>query len=245
MHDLPNTPAQNPSSLAGWTIAFDLDGTLVETAPDLVGALNALMVEEGLPPLPYDEVRVMVGKGVRWLVQRGFAAAGEPLDEARLSRLFGRFIEIYTSRIAEESRPYPGCLEALDALSAAGATLAVCTNKLTDLSLQLLDALEMTRRFAVVVGGDAAPAPKPDPRHIEATIAAAGGVIGKAIMVGDSSNDIDAARAAQVPSIAVTFGYTEIPAAELGAEVVIDHYKDLFAACQALSASCPAPNQPL
>ena len=141
--------------------------------------------------------------------------------------LFDRFIAIYRGRIARESRPFEGVLEALDVLDAAGAKLVVCTNKLTDLSLALLDALEMTSRFAAVIGADSAPAPKPDPRHLQTAIAAVGGRDDRALMVGDSASDIGAARAAKVPSIVVSFGYTEIPAANLGADHLIDHFAEL------------------
>jgi len=221
-------PASSPTrSLAGAVIVFDLDGTLVDTAPDLVGALNRVLHEQKLPQLPLATARVMVGRGARALIEQGFAAAGEPLDAERMPALFERFIAIYRDRIADESRPYDGVIEALDLLDAAGAKLVVCTNKLTDLSLALLDALGMTSRFAAVVGADSAPAPKPDPRHLRTAIAAAGGRDDCAIMVGDSASDIGAARAAKVPSIVVSFGYTEIPAADLGADYLIDHFAEL------------------
>jgi len=215
------------SSLASAVIVFDLDGTLVDTAPDLVGALNQLLHEQKLPALSLAAARVMVGRGARVLIEQGFAAAGEPLDAERMPALFDRFIAIYRGRIARESRPFEGVLEALDVLDAAGAKLVVCTNKLTDLSLALLDALEMTSRFAAVIGADSAPAPKPDPRHLQTAIAAVGGRDDRALMVGDSASDIGAARAAKVPSIVVSFGYTEIPAANLGADHLIDHFAEL------------------
>ncbi len=215
------------SSLAGATIVFDLDGTLVDTAPDLIGALNQVLHEQKLPPLPLSAARVMVGRGARALIEQGFAAAGEPLDADRTPALFERFLTIYRDRIANESRPFEGVLEALDVLDAAGAKLVVCTNKFTDLSLALLDALGMTSRFAAVVGADSAPAPKPDPRHLQAAIAAVGGRDDRALMVGDSASDIGAARAAKVMSVVVSFGYTEVPAANLGADHLIDHFSEL------------------
>jgi len=214
-------------SLSGAAIVFDLDGTLVDTAPDLVGSLNQVLHEQKLPALSLRSARVMVGRGARALIQQGFAAAGEPLDEAHTPALLERFIEIYRGRIADESRPFDGVLQALDALDAAGAVLAVCTNKPTDLSLALLDALDMTGRFAAIVGPDAAPAPKPDPRHLQTTIAKIGGRDDYAVMIGDSASDIGAARAANVRSVVVSFGYTEIPAADLGADHLIDHFDEL------------------
>jgi len=215
------------SSLAGATVVFDLDGTLVDTAPDLIGALNQVLHEQKLPPLPLSAARVMVGRGARALIEQGFAAAGEPLDAERTPALFDRFITVYRDRIADESRPFEGVLDALDVLAGAGAKLVVCTNKFTDLSLALLDALSMTSRFAAVVGADSAPAPKPDPRHLQTAIAAVGGRDDRALMVGDSASDIGAARAAKVMSVVVSFGYTEIPAANLGADHLIDHFAEL------------------
>jgi phosphoglycolate phosphatase len=195
-----------PESLAGAVVAFDLDGTLVDSAPDLVGTLNTLLRERRLPPLPLEKARVMVGRGARALIEQGFAAAGEPLGEPEATELFRRFIDLYRSRIALESRPFEGAEAALADLAAAGATLAICTNKLTDLSLALLDALDLTRHFAAVIGPDLAPAPKPDPRHLIAAVKAAGGRIERAILVGDSASDVGAARAAGVPSVVVGFG---------------------------------------
>ncbi|WP_395671066.1 HAD-IA family hydrolase [Phenylobacterium sp.] len=219
------------SALAGATIAFDLDGTLVESAPDLVGTLNWLLAAEGLAPLPYADARQFIGKGARWLIERGFAEAGAAPPGDRMPLLFERFIAHYHAHIADESHPYPGMVEALETLRAHGARLCVCTNKLTGLSLSLLDALDLTRLFDSVTGADAAPAPKPDRRHLEAAVAAAGGDIARTIMVGDAAPDAGAARAAGAGLILVSFGYTEIPAHELGPDILIDHYDALPAAC--------------
>jgi phosphoglycolate phosphatase len=227
-------------SLAGVTIAFDLDGTLVETAPDLIGALNIVLGECGLPGLPLESARMLVGRGARALIERGFAAAGEPLDAEEVGGLVARFIAVYRGRIASESRPYPNLLAALDELAQAGARLVVCTNKRTDLSLELLDALEMTGRFAAVVGADRAPAAKPDPRHFVTAIEAAGGDPARALMVGDSHNDVAAAQAAGAPVVVVSFGYSETPAAELGADALIDDFAELPAVARRLSTALPA-----
>ena len=227
-------PADLP--LAGATIVFDLDGTLIDTAPDLVGALNFLLAREGIAPRPLAEVRGMIGQGARALIARGFAAAGAPLDETRLSALFVDFIAHYLAHIADESRPFPGVVAAMDTLAAQGARLAVCTNKRTDLSVALLDALGLTHRFAAIVGADAAPAPKPAAAHLTATLGRAGGTAARAVMVGDSASDAGAARAAAVPLVLVSFGYTETPATELGADVLIDHFDDLPDACRRLLA---------
>jgi phosphoglycolate phosphatase len=227
--------------LKGATIAFDLDGTLVDTAPDLVASLNIILAEEGLPPLPFDDVRKMVGRGAKALLERGFAAAGAPLDADQAPKLVERFIALYLGRIAHESAPFPGVVETLVALRAAGAKLAVCTNKLTHLSVALLDALDLTQYFDAVVGADSAPAAKPDPRHVLATIAAVGGDPARAVMVGDSINDAlaaQAAKAAKVPALLVTFGYTEAPVETLGGDLLIDAFSDTPSACIALLTSC-------
>jgi len=225
---------QTSDALSGATIVFDLDGTLVETAPDILSTLNVLLEREGLAPFTLEKGRTLIGQGAKALVSRGFAAAGEPLDDAKLERLFQDFIVHYLDHIADESRPFDGVIAAMDVLEARGARLAVCTNKRTDLSLALLDALGLTGRFAAVVGGDGAPAPKPDARHLLTTIARAGGDPARAVMIGDSISDAMAARNAGVPLILVSFGYTDTPARDLGADILIDHFDELPAACARL-----------
>lgn len=238
MHD-PSKP------LAGWTIAFDLDGTLVETAPDLIGALNTVLAEEGLPPVPYSDVRILVGQGARFLVAKGFERAGAALPEEAMPRLFQRFLDVYGARIARESRPFPGCLAALHALADRGAALAVCTNKPQQLTDALLDALDMTGLFAAVVGGDVLPTQKPDPATLLLAIEKAGGAPRRAILVGDASPDTGAAKAAGVPCVVVDFGYTLTPAAQLGGTALISAYAELVPAIEALAASCRTPTLPL
>ncbi len=213
---------------------FDLDGTLVETAPDLAATLNHLLVREGVPPLNPDAARELIGEGAKALLRKGFAAAGEPLPPERLDALFEDFLVHYRAHIADHSRPFAGVETALDVLHAQGARLAVCTNKRTDLSLALLDSLGLSPRFAAILGGDGASAPKPDPRHLLETIALAGADPARSVMVGDSNNDAEAARRAGVPLVLVSFGYTAIPAAELGADILIDHFDALPDACHRL-----------
>jgi phosphoglycolate phosphatase len=222
------------SALKGATIAFDLDGTLVDTAPDLVGTLNLLLAQEGLTPLALAEARPMIGRGARALIQRGFDAAGAYLTDANLTRLFDRFIDHYRAHIADESRPFPGCVSALEDLKSAGAKLAVCTNKRTDLSMELIGALGLTDRFDAIVGPDLAGAQKPDPRHLRAAVERAGGDIRYAVMVGDASTDADAARAAGTPLVLVSFGYTETPVRDLAPDILIDHFSELPGACVTL-----------
>jgi phosphoglycolate phosphatase len=216
-----------PGSLDGATVALDLDGTLVDSAPDLVGSLNTVLSEQRLPTLTLAQARVMVGRGARALIEHGFSAAGVELAPGETRPLVTRFIEVYRERIALESRPFDGVEQALTELADAGAALCVCTNKFTDLSVALLEDLDLARFFAAIVGPDAAPAPKPDGRHLVAAVEAAGGRIERSVMVGDSASDVGAARAAGAPSIVVTFGYTEIAPAELGGDCLIAHYSEL------------------
>lgn len=231
----------NLSALNGVTVAFDLDGTLVDTAPDLVATLNVLLGQERVAPLPLVRARDMIGQGARALIAKGFAAAGQLLDPAALDGLFERFIAHYRAHIADESLPFPGVVDALEALQSAGAILSVCTNKRTDLSVALLKALKLERFFKSVVGADAAPAPKPDPSHLVTAIESARGDAKRAIMVGDSGSDAGAAKAAGVPLILVTFGYTEIPVADLGADILIDAFDRLPEACVKLTALFARP----
>jgi len=220
-------------SLQGAVIAFDLDGTLVDTAPDLIGALNAVLAGEGLAPVPLASARNLVGRGARALIERGFAQAGVALPEARIPGLMERFIAIYLDRIAHESVAFEGLEAALDRLAAAGARLAVCTNKPTNLSLALLDALKLATRFAAILGPDQV-AHKPDPRLLLLAIERAGGSAGRALFVGDSMIDQATARAAGTPIVGVTFGYAEEPLLSTDFDALIDHYDDLAGAAERL-----------
>ena len=231
--------------LTGATIAFDLDGTLVDTAPDLIGTLNHILIEEGLPPLPFEAARPFIGHGARRLLEKGLHAQGQALEEKRLDGLLVRFIDHYSQHSSDLSRPFPGVVEALTSLKVAGARLSVCTNKLTGLSVPILDSLGLSPFFDSVIGADLAPAPKPDPRHLIKAVETAGGQIDRAIMVGDASTDAGAARAAGAHLILVSFGYTEIPAADLKPDRLLDHYDQLVAACITLLSPCPEPNRGL
>ena len=212
--------------LEGWTIAFDLDGTLVDSAPDLIGTLNRLLVAEGLPPRPLEAARHLVGHGAMALLKDGFAEAGAEWNDDDGKVLFDAFIADYIANIAVDTRPFPSCIEVLDRLSARGATLCVATNKRTDLSLALLDALELTNRFAAIVGPDAVSAKRPDGAHIREAVIKAGGDPAKAIMVGDSTTDTGAAANAPVPCILVSFGYSDVPMDQMGGDITIDHYDE-------------------
>jgi phosphoglycolate phosphatase len=220
--------------LHGVTIAFDLDGTLVDTAPDLIGSLNVVLGECGLAAVPTEAARSLVGRGARALIEKGFAVSGKPLTPDEATRLLARFLDIYRARIAEESFAFDGLETVLDGLKREGAALCVCTNKPTDLSNLLLRALKLDSRFASVIGADSAPKPKPDASHFVTAIERAGGDVKRAIMVGDSETDVATARAAGVPVIVVPFGYTEIAPADLGGDILIQHFSELPAAIDAL-----------
>jgi phosphoglycolate phosphatase len=209
------------------TIVFDLDGTLVDTAPDLIGTLNIILARHDVAPVDFDEARSMIGAGVKPLLQRGLASKGVKLPPEEIDRLFAEYLEVYAAHIADRSRPYPGLEAALDALAAQGCRLAVCTNKLEWLSVRLLDALGLSSRFVAICGQDTFAMRKPDPDMLRLTIGRAGGDTGHAVMVGDSMTDVATARAAAVPVIAVDFGYTEIAPAELGADRLISHFDAL------------------
>lgn len=213
---------------------FDLDGTLAETAGDLIGTLNVLLGREGLPDLPLAEAREMIGAGAKALIRRGFEAAGRDLNPEKHEALFSDFLEHYGAHLCERSHLYPGVVAALDRLEADGFRLAVCTNKVEAHAVDLLDRLGIGSRFAAICGRATFPYSKPDPRHITLTIARAGGDPARAVMVGDSRADIDAAKAAGIPVVAVTFGYTDTPVDRLGPDRVIAHFSDLPGAVAAL-----------
>src|ERR1043166_4850540 len=190
------------------TIVFDLDGTLIDTAPDLIDTLNAILTRHDVAPVAFDEARTMIGAGVKPLLQRALAAKGVQMLPAEIDRLFTEYLEIYAAHIADRSRPFPGLEGALDTLAADGCRLAVCTNKLEWLSVRLLKALALAPRFAAICGQDTFTMRKPDPDMLRLTIARAGGDTGHAVMVGDSMTDVATARAAAVPVVAVDFRHT-------------------------------------
>jgi len=209
------------------TIVFDLDGTLVDTAPDLIDTLNVILARHDVAPVDFDDARSMIGAGVKPLLVRGLASKGVQLPSDEIDRLFTEYLEVYAAHITDRSRPFPGLEPALDALTAQGCRLAVCTNKLEWLSVRLLDALGLGSRFAAICGQDTFAMRKPDPDMLRLTILRAGGDTGYAVMVGDSMTDVATAKAAAVPVIAVDFGYTEIAPADLGADRLISHFDAL------------------
>lgn len=216
------------------TVVFDLDGTLVDTAPDLAATLNVVLAREGLAPVPYDVARNMVGAGARRMIELALLRAQVKVPKIDLERMFNDFIAHYAANIADHSKPFPGMTGALDALTTRGYRLAVCTNKLEGLSRVLLDKLGLSPRFAAICGPDTFGMAKPNPEILRRTIAQAGGGIERAVMVGDLVTDIDTARAAPVPIIAVDFGYNDGPIAKLAPDRIIGHFDALPEAIVAL-----------
>ncbi len=205
-------------------VVFDLDGTLVDSAPDLAATLNHMLAEHGRPTIPLPKIRHLIGDGAAKMIERGFAPTGGLPDHP--AAMFERFLAVYEARIADETRPFPGVVATLERLAAAGCRLGVCTNKPSGMTRRLLDALDLSRHFAVVIGGDV-PARKPDPRHLLAVLEQLGTAPQDAIMVGDSYNDVASAQAAKVKVVAVTFGYTVTPVTELGADALIERFDEL------------------
>jgi phosphoglycolate phosphatase len=220
--------------MAAPTIVFDLDGTLVDTAPDLIGSLNVLFARERLAPITLNEGRGMIGGGVKRLIELGLATQGRTFTAAQVDALFTDYVAHYAEHIADNSRPFPGLEAALDALAAGGCRFAVCTNKIAWLAVRLLDRLGLSQRFVAICGRDTFGIEKPDPEILRRTILAAGGDLADAIMVGDSGTDIATARAAGIPVVAVDFGYTEVPVAEFDPDRVISHFDALAEAVGAL-----------
>ncbi|WP_150286686.1 phosphoglycolate phosphatase [Rhabdaerophilum calidifontis] len=218
------------------TLVFDLDGTLAETAPDIMAALNHFLLREGLEPLPLAAARSLVGAGARALIERGFRAAGRPLATADLDRIFAALLDHYLENIAVRSHLFPGVEAALDTLAAAGHRFAICTNKPEPHARALVEALGILPRFAALAGRETFPFCKPDPRHLTETVRQAGGDPARAILIGDSRTDIDTARAAGLPVIGVTFGYSDVPMAELAPDRLIGHFDALPAAIADLGA---------
>jgi phosphoglycolate phosphatase len=225
-----------PALPADLTVVFDLDGTLVDTAPDLMRCANYALGLAGLAPVADEALRPIISHGAKAMIERGLSVHGQTLTSGEIDRLFKRFIERYVATISLESRPFPGLLAVLDQLEASDVRLAVCTNKLAGMGHRLLDELGMIRRFRFLAGRDTFPFYKPHPAHLLRTIEQAGGTPGRAVMVGDSDVDLATARAAGIPMIAVSFGYSDPPVASLAPDALIDHYDAFPAALQQIIA---------
>ena len=217
-------------------VVFDLDGTLVDTAPDLMRATNHVLDLLGRRPITLDEVRVFVGHGARALLTRGLAATGGLPEGYDVEPDYHRFVDFYAQNIAGGSAPFPGLIALLERLKAEGVGLAVCTNKLEGLSNQLLAALDMAKYFGSVIGPDSIGVAKPDPRPLQEAIARLGLDSPRAVMVGDSETDVLTARNAGVPVIGVPFGYTPRPVEEFGPDRMIKHFDEGYDAIMDLLA---------
>lgn len=215
-------------------VVFDLDGTLAETAPDIMRTLNVILEREGLPALPVERARELVGAGARALLERGFKVSGRPLPAEKLELLFEDFLTIYAGAVAPNSFIHDGVPGALDALAEEGFVFGVCTNKPILHTRLILDHFSITGRFAAIAGRDSFPFFKPDPRHLTQTIAQAGADPARAVMIGDSRTDVDTARAARLPVICVPFGYTDVPVEALSPDRVIQHFDELPEAVRAV-----------
>jgi phosphoglycolate phosphatase len=221
------------------TIVFDLDGTLVDTAPDLTHALNHALAERGHAPVTLDAIRATVGRGARAMIEAALALSGIEDD---VDRLLATFLVYYEANIAAESRPFPGAETALERFKSSGVLLAICTNKREQLSRKLLEAIELDGFFHAIAGRDTFPVSKPDPGHLTGAIKLAGGDPANAVMVGDSVTDIETAKAASIPSILVGFGYGPLPPAGLVPDAVIDSFEALEDAAIALvNGARPVP----
>jgi phosphoglycolate phosphatase len=206
------------------TIVFDLDGTLADTARDLVRTLNVVLEQEGVEAVAFEDARDLIGAGARPLIERGLTLRRHQVSAERLDSLYRYFLDYYHANIAVDTRLFPGVVATLDVLQTQGARLAVCTNKIESHANRLLDALGVARRFRAVTGKDTFAFYKPDARHLIETIRRAGGDPARAVMVGDSMTDVSTARNAGVPVVAVSFGYTQVPPAEFGADALLDSF---------------------
>ncbi len=209
------------------TIVFDLDGTLIDTAPDLLDSLNHCLETAGMSAVEPAELRRFVGMGGRVMIERAFAAQQRALEQHVLDELLSVFLDHYTAGIPGRSALYPGLPEAMDRFEAAGYRFAICTNKLERLAVGLIDALGLSPRFSAICGADTFAFRKPDPRHLLETIGRAGGDPARSIMIGDSRTDIDTAKAAGIPVVAVDFGYTDRHVREFEPSRIISHYDEL------------------
>lgn len=221
--------------MAAPVIAFDLDGTLVETAPDLIGTLNWVLTQNGFSAMDHATARPTIGHGARAMIEQSLDLQKVSADKSDVDRMHASFLTYYGEHIADESYPFPGLDDALDHLTERGCTLAVCTNKGEQLSRMLLDHLDLSKRFAAICGADTFPRRKPDPLHLFGTIEQASGIPTRAVMVGDSITDIKTAKNADIPVVAVDFGYTNVPVSELNPDVVISHYDELVPAIEKIA----------
>jgi phosphoglycolate phosphatase len=217
-------------------VVFDLDGTLIDSVGDITDALNGALAKEGLETFSEAELRLMVGGGARVLIERALKARGLSEDAGLAQRLHASFMDIYKSASVARTTVYPHGRELLSELRRDGAKLAICTNKPQGITEDVLAKLELRQFFQAVVGATDALPRKPNPDMLLAALAALGAEPSEAVMIGDSSNDVGTARAAGVPVVAVSFGYTRTPAHELGADIVVDSLSEVIGAIRQLAA---------
>lgn len=223
----------------GWpqAVLFDLDGTLIDSVPDIAGAVNELLATEDYSPVSVPEVRTMIGNGVRKLVERAFAARGVTLEGDGLSAMTDRMMGIYGKHLTGETEMMPGAKMLVTAYARAGVKIGVVTNKPEAFSRTIIEHFGLADSVHVIVGGDTGPARKPAPDMLLHALELIGVGRHRALMIGDSPADIGAAKAAPMPSIAVRGGYTPVPADELGADVVIDSLEQVPQAIERLKES--------
>ncbi|MGE3872711.1 MAG: phosphoglycolate phosphatase [Parvibaculaceae bacterium] len=218
-------------------VVFDLDGTLVDTAPDLWRATNHVLESAGRGEVTLEQVRAFVGYGARKLIARGFAATGNPLAAEEIEPVYERFVAYYGAHIARESVPFPGCAALLDRLKAKGILIGICTNKLEGLSVRLIDALGLTAYFTAIVGPDTIGIAKPDPAPYRETLRRMGAESARSLLIGDSETDVLTARAAGVPVVGVTFGYTAEPIERFGPDALVSHFSEAYEPIETLLRS--------
>lgn len=216
-------------------IIFDLDGTLANTAPDLLGTLTRITKDYALSPLGMDQFGQIIGHGAKAMIKRAFEINDKSMDDETLEKLFKDFLKDYAANIANETTLFDGVLDAMDLLETNGYSFALCTNKTESMARLLLKELDVTKRFKSITGGDTFNFKKPDARHLEETARLAGFDVSKAIMIGDSATDINAALNAKIPSVAVTFGYSDMPIKDLGATKIINHFSELPHSIESIS----------
>ncbi len=209
------------------TVIFDLDGTLIDTAPDIIASLNVAFKEAGHAQVELTKLRPFVSRGARIMIEEALRCIETEAVETQVDVLLDRLLEDYWVNIDRFSRPYDGVIEVLEALIASGATLGVCTNKREAPALELLKRLDMLKYFPAVLGADSVPAHKPDPAHLTQTISRAGGNENRCVMIGDSDTDVKTAKAAGIPVIVVDFGYTDVPPENLGGDILVSHYHEI------------------
>lgn len=216
-------------------VIFDLDGTLVDSARDLTAALNHVLRQAKRPEIEISRVRHLVGDGARSLITKGFSESGILPDKAEIDAILQDFLDYYLENITAQTIIFPGVVKVIEELAERKIPMGLCTNKAIRLTEKLMTEIGLSGYFSAIVGGDSFDYRKPDPRHLTSTLERMNCPVSNAVMVGDSANDIIAAKAADIPVICVSFGYSKIPVSKLGPDIIIDHYDDFFKALTDIS----------